>query len=287
MKTLNFPLLNADQIEVKVKQVKAKGAVMLLYKTARTDRDILDDVVGPMNWVDDYKEIKGNLYCGIGILDDERNEWIWKWDCGIESRADDEGNEKKGEASDAFKRAGFCWGIGRELYTSPFTFAKVETEKNDRGLYELKDKFMRFKVAEIAYEGRKVSRLVITDNRGQVVFSFGKGAMPVSSDEAAKEAGQKKLEEIKGKMRNASKPTPEQLQFIRDNAPDEMYLNAMQAFGPDLERMSAGQAKKLIDRIKKGDDSKIRRTNNRYEGGDIANMHRDMMADIDYYDEMH
>lgn len=50
-------------------------------------------------------------------------------------------------------------------------------------------------------------------------------------------------------MRNASKPTPEQMQYIRDNAPDDIYLSAMQAFGPDLERMSAGQAKKLIDRI--------------------------------------
>ena len=206
MKTFNFPLLTADQIEVKVKQVSAKGAVLLLYKTARTDRDILDEIVGPMKWQDDYKEIKGNLYCGIGILDEDRNEWIWKWDCGIESRADDDGNEKKGEASDAFKRAGFCWGIGRELYTSPFTFAKVETEKNDRGRYELKDKFMRFKVAEIDYENRKVSRLVITDNRGQVVFSFGKGAMPVGSAEAAQEAGNKKLDEINAKLAEAAKP---------------------------------------------------------------------------------
>ncbi len=259
MKELNFPLLRADQIEVKVKQITAKGAVLLLYKTARTDRDILDDVVGPMKWVDDYKEIKGNLYCGIGILDEERNEWIWKWDCGIESRADDDGNEKKGEASDAFKRAGFCWGIGRELYTSPFTFVKVETEKNERGRYEMKDRFARFKVVDIDYEGRKVSRLVITDNHGMVVFSHGKGAMPVGSAEAAQEAGKRKLEEIAAQMaipaekapqsRQKRPATAEQIAYIKEHADDETYLKAMQAFGADLENMTEGQARKVIERI--------------------------------------
>ena len=256
MNKLDFPLLTADQIEVKVKQVSAKGVVLLLYKTARTDMELLDNVVGPMNWAVDYREIKGNLYCGIGITEDGEH-WVWKWDCGIESRADGDGNEKKGEASDAFKRAGFKWGVGRELYTSPFTFAKVETEKNDRGQYVMKDKFDRFTVKEIEYSGRSVSHLVITDNRGQVVFSYGKGAMPVGSAEAAQEAGRKKLEQINAQMAKApekpasapQKPTAEQIEYIKANAPDDMYLNAMQAFGPDLERMTAGQAAKLISRI--------------------------------------
>ena len=115
-----FRNLNADEIEVKVKQVKQNGLVCLLYKTARTDMDLLDETVGPGNWENDYKEIKGNLYAGIGIRLAEGGDLVWKWDCGIESRQDDEGNEKKGEASDAFKRAGFRWGIGRALYSSPF-----------------------------------------------------------------------------------------------------------------------------------------------------------------------
>ena len=257
--TFDFPLLTADQIEVKVKQVSAKGAVLLLYKTARTDMELLDKVVGPMNWAVDYREIKGNLYCGIGITEDGEH-WVWKWDCGIESRADGDGNEKKGEASDAFKRAGFKWGVGRELYTSPFTFAKVETEKNDRGQFVMKDKFARFKVAEIAYEGRSVSRLVITDNKGAVVFSFGKGAMPVGSTEAAQEAGKKKLEELNRKAQEtAQKPaenpvrshaTDEQIAYIRENADGKTLKSAMEAFGPNMEKMTMAQANKLIARIK-------------------------------------
>lgn len=106
-----FRLLTADDIEVKVKKVQANGAVLLLYKTARTDMDILDESVGAENWTDDYKEIKGNLYCAISIYEKEKGQWISKWDCGIESREDGDGNEKKGEASDAFKRAGFRWGM--------------------------------------------------------------------------------------------------------------------------------------------------------------------------------
>ena len=129
----NFPTLTKDQIECKVKQVTAKGAVVLLYKTARVDMDMLDLIVGPANWMNSYRDIDGVLYCTITIRDPETGHWISKEDCGIESRADGEGNEKKGEASDAFKRAGFRWGIGRELYSSPFTFINAETKQNSRG----------------------------------------------------------------------------------------------------------------------------------------------------------
>lgn len=46
--------------------------------------------------------------------------------------------------------------------------------------------------------------------------------------------------------------TVQQIQYIKDHADDEMYMNAMNAFGPDLENMTAGQASKLIERIKGG-----------------------------------
>ena len=157
-----FGLLDASDIEVKVKKVKSDGAILLLYKTARTDMDILDEAVGPENWMDDYKEIKGKLYCGIAL--NTENGWIWKWDCGIESREDDEGNQKKGEASDAFKRAGFRWGIGRELYTAPFIW--IPADKVSIKEYNGKCKtFDTFSVEKIAYENRKISGLSILNNK--------------------------------------------------------------------------------------------------------------------------
>ena len=167
-------LLTHDEIEVKVKQISAKGAVLLLYKTARVDMAILDEKYGAMNWQSDYKVVNDNLYCGIGVRNNETNEWVWKWDCGIESRADGEGNEKKGEASDAFKRAGFKWGIGVELYTAPFTFAQVETEEKN-GKFYLKDKFQKFYVQGIWYDdNNEIAALVIVDQKGGTVFQWKK-----------------------------------------------------------------------------------------------------------------
>ena len=155
-----FRVLQESEIECRVKQVTERGAVILLYKTARTDMDLLDETVGAENWQCDYKEIKGNLYCGIGVRIGEDKPYVWKWDCGIESREDEDGNQKKGEASDSFKRAGFKWGIGRELYTAPFIWIpadklKIEEKNGKKVTYD------KFDVTKIAYEGNKISGLAI------------------------------------------------------------------------------------------------------------------------------
>ena len=157
-----FRLLNENDIECKVKKVTANGAVLLLYKTARTDMDILDETVGPENWTCDYREVKNNLYCRIGIRFPD--DWVYKEDCGIESREDGEGNEKKGEASDAFKRAGFKWGIGRELYTAPFIFVPAD-KMNVKGENNKYKTFDTFRVERIAYDdNRRVCGLAIINN---------------------------------------------------------------------------------------------------------------------------
>lgn len=160
-----FRYLNADEIEVKIKQVKDNGLVCLLYKTARTDMDLLDETVGAANWENDYREIKGNLYAGIGIRQAD-GTMVWKWDCGVESREDGEGNEKKGEASDSFKRAGFRWGIGRELYTSPFVWIGADKANiKDRRCYD------KFSVEAIKVEEGRITGLAIrNDTKGCRAF---------------------------------------------------------------------------------------------------------------------
>ena len=176
--------ITKEDIQVKVKQVFEKGAVLLLYKDARYDMKVLDETFGSMNWQSDYKVVKDNLYCGIGVRDKDIKEWVWKWDCGIESREDGDGNEKKGEASDAFKRAGFKWGIGVELYTSPFIFANVETIEKDHKWY-LKDKFIKFSVQGIWYDednGGDIGALVIEDNKGNIVFQWKKKGFVIKED---------------------------------------------------------------------------------------------------------
>ena len=131
---MKFRALKADEIDVRVGGVYKTGITLLLYKNARVDMQILDEAVGEYNWQRDHKEIKGNLYCGIGI--NSGCEWVWKWDCGTESNTEKE----KGEASDSFKRAGFNWGIGRELYTAPLIWLPCATNPKPNGKgYELND----------------------------------------------------------------------------------------------------------------------------------------------------
>lgn len=161
---MKFRPLEESEIEVKVKQVTEKGALLLLYKTARTDMDLLDEAVGPEFWTNDYKEIDGVLYCGIGVQfqrgDSPIREWVWKWDCGVESNVEKE----KGQASDAFKRAGFRWGIGRELYTAPFIFVPAEKVniQNHGGKWKTYD---TFSVEKIAYENGAISGLAIRNDK--------------------------------------------------------------------------------------------------------------------------
>lgn len=175
MKAKDIPLLTTEDIEVKIKQVTKTGALALLYKTARTDRKILNDVFGPTNWTSDYKVVKDNLYCGIGAREDSKSEFVWKWDCGIESREDDEGNQKKGEASDAFKRAGYQWGIGEELYSAPKNMWLDVATEQDGNKWVLKDRRAQYVVTDIQYneETRVITHLRIANASSNVeVYSY-------------------------------------------------------------------------------------------------------------------
>ena len=149
-----MPFLKAEDIECRIQKITKEGAVLLLYKTARVDMRILDEVYGSMNWQRHHEVINDNLFCTISIWDSEKSQWVSKQDVGTESNAEAE----KGQASDAFKRAGFAWGIGRELYDAPFIFVQAPIDKYDR-----------FTVKEIKYSKteRKFTSLVIVDKNGK------------------------------------------------------------------------------------------------------------------------
>lgn len=149
-----IPLLTANDVECRIKKITNEGAVLLLYKTARVDMRILDEVYGSMNWQRHHEVINGNLFCTISVWDSEKSQWISKQDVGTESNAEAE----KGQASDAFKRAGFAWGIGRELYDAPFIWISGKVSKYDR-----------FHVTDIQYDREKqeFTRLVIFDDKGK------------------------------------------------------------------------------------------------------------------------
>lgn len=156
--------LRKDEIEVRVASTQNNVAQVLLYKTARTDAAILDETYGQFNWQCSYTENKGNLFCTISVKDPNTNEWVSKSDCGSESNIEKE----KGEASDAFKRAGFRWGIGVELYSTPRIKIPIEDSDMFNGRFcqsfSLKD-------IEISPD-HKITSLSIQDRRGNVRYTY-------------------------------------------------------------------------------------------------------------------
>lgn len=171
---MKFRALKASEIDCRIQSIGqnktgAVGTTILLYKDARVDMNILDETVGAMNWQREHSVVNGNLYCTISIWDEVKEQWISKSDVGTESNTEKE----KGQASDSFKRAGFNWGIGRELYSAPFVYIQLDKseyiERNGKLTSNAK-----FKVKDIAYdENRNIVRLVVVDNKGKARYTFG------------------------------------------------------------------------------------------------------------------
>lgn len=171
---INFRTLRADEIDCRVSQIAKNYCMLLLYKDARADMDVLDETVGHMRWKREH--LRDNANCKVLIYDEDIKEWVSKEDTGTESFSEAE----KGLASDSFKRACVNWGIGRELYTAPTIFIlpnkdmipkgkETEFYENDKGKIETKT---RFWVEYIDYDNnRNIQNLIIRDNKNHIRFS--------------------------------------------------------------------------------------------------------------------
>ena len=202
-----IPLLQANDIECRIQSVSKNrsgevGAVLLLYKNARVDMRILDEVYGQFGWQRTYELINGNLFCTIELWDAEKKQWIKKQDVGVPSNTEAE----KGEASDASKRASTCVGIGRELYTSPFIYVKLnegeyyEAQANGKTVYRASSG-VRFTVSDIEYnERREIVGLVIKDRKGGVAFTYGSNKQSKASNTPKEKTVEKAAEKPTGRL---------------------------------------------------------------------------------------
>lgn len=68
--------LKAEEIECRVGTINGKGCSLLLYKDARVDMKILDEVYGVGNWQRTHEVINGNLFCTIEIWNDRICQWV-------------------------------------------------------------------------------------------------------------------------------------------------------------------------------------------------------------------
>ena len=226
-------LLSKEDIEVRVAQTLAGNnkvrVNLLLYKNARVDMKIMDDLFTPMGWKRTHKLIGDRLYCCVEVYNPETKEWICKEDVGVESNTEAE----KGQASDSFKRACVNWGIGRELYTAP----KITIELNENEYTKDQNSRIKvwayFSVKSIGYDSktRTITSLEIQDKFGNVRFSMG-GSVQQSQSEPSQAV----------KARRAAKansPAPAAYQPMSE----EMYWKIVAAYAQGKLTKTGGDYK--------------------------------------------
>ena len=230
-------LLSKEDIDVRVAQTNIYNnngqqvvkVNLLLYKNARVDMKILDELFTPMGWKRTHKLIGDRLYCQVEVWDAEKKEWICKEDVGVESNTEAE----KGQASDSFKRACVNWGIGRELYTAP----RISIELNDKEYTRDQQGKIRvwasFSVKAIDYDTktRTITSLEIQDRFGNVRFSMG-GSVQQSQSEPSQAV----------KARRAAKansPAPAAYQPMSE----EMYWKIVAAYAQGKLTKTGGDYK--------------------------------------------
>lgn len=203
-------------------------AVCVAYIDARDVMDMLDACVGVENWQSDYREIKGNLFAGIGIK--INGEWVWKWDVGTESTSD----KAKGEASDSFKRASVKWGIGRFLYDIPVQYCKSNEPKKDNNYpYVIDEEGNKVKNLSDYINQRDAIRLFYKDSRvTNVVKKFSEVE---NKDVSTKELTEFEKQSIEKTLRSIKDPNSIRI-FLSNKTKElteqgysnfEHYLNAL------------------------------------------------------------
>ena len=171
----DIPLLTANDVELRVSQIQTTSygtyVTLLAYKNSRVDMRILDEVFGAMNWTRTHSVIDGRLFCTVSVWDEEKQQWIAKQDVGVPSNTE----ATKGEASDAFKRACFNLGIGRELYSAPDIRIKLndnEVIAGNNGKPKTYAKFFVGKDMTYDKDNNCFTSFTVLDKKGNVRFQL-------------------------------------------------------------------------------------------------------------------
>ena len=176
--------LTPNDIEARIESVNEYGARVIFYKNARVDMAQLDARYGAMNWQNSYRDVGGRLIAVIEIWDDDKKCWIHKENAGEKNSI----SRIKSEASDAFKRTGTVWGIGRELYKMPKIIIpkeKLISYKAVGDLYECHDEII---VEDISYNEDEVVSITLTNHfGGQFNTTSFKKQQPQSQQPTIKE----------------------------------------------------------------------------------------------------
>lgn len=97
-------------------------------------RQLLNNVVSPFGWQTAVDEKVGLIFVGLGILNPDTKEWVWRWDTGQDTPdpkqwASDLGGGR-GLVSRGIKRAAKQWGIGADLDDLTKPYCKCDAKRN-------------------------------------------------------------------------------------------------------------------------------------------------------------
>jgi len=172
--------LGSHDVELRESNINKGGYVLILaYKTARADVARLNEVFGLLWKNRHFQDEKQRLCCGISIYSEKISKWVERIDVGSESQYE----KDKGNYSDSFKRAGFKWGIGIELYKMPTIKIKLknneyETKFNAKANRELTNTTWDCNISswtiDYKVEDGIPCNVVVKDDSGEVRFSTDK-----------------------------------------------------------------------------------------------------------------
>ena len=256
-------LLSKEDIDVRVAQTNIYNTngqqvvkcSLLLYKDARVDMKILDELFTPMGWNRTHRLIGDRLYCAVEVFDKTSGQWICKEDVGTESNTEAE----KGQASDSFKRACVNWGIGRELYTAPRISVELTDKEYTRGQDGKIRVWATFEVKSIGYDTstRTITSLEIQDRFGNVRFSMG-GSVQQSQSEPSQAV----------KARRAARTAPAAYQPMDE----EMYWKIVVAYAQGKRTKTGGDYKEAWIATTHAGAEQIAKFDNDVENWVSANM---------------
>lgn len=181
MMTLNFDPLTGEELGVKAGNIKQKldgklyrvESIQLVpyIKNRETCSIRLDQAVGPDRWQNVFIPQGDSPICEIKIYFPDRG-WVTRADTGESPMPD---GSLKPAYSDAFKRAAYKWGIGRELFYLPTVEVSGESlnlilegeEQKCVGFYDT------IVVEKVKVEGT-IPKVLVLKNKstGKVVYSY-------------------------------------------------------------------------------------------------------------------
>lgn len=255
-------LLSKEDIDVRVAQTLAGGnkvrVVLLLYKNARVDMKVLDELFTPMGWKRTHKLIGDRLYCQVEVWDAEKKEWICKEDVGVESNTEAE----KGQASDSFKRACVNWGIGRELYTAPKIYVELNDNEYTKDQNNRIKVWATFSVKSIGYDSktRTITSLEIQDKFGNVRYSMNAPAAQPASKEPS--------QAVKARRSAAGRATQAQ---PYQALPEDAYWKIVEAYAQGKPTKTGGDYRQTWIEMTHAGQEQIQKFDHDVENYKLAN----------------